>query len=283
MCKYPGPSDTNYRIVVDTIKGFFEFSSTKQLWNIVRRNTSPRTAEEQTIMQAKMLELLVLKADPNLLNYNKKSALHLAVQNQNALAVQILLWEEPCLDIVDSDGKTPLQIAMDQIKRNPSKKELVEIYETLRQAGASMNTGKKSRHPLKQGEIALTSSYYIEGLRLNSNGARARISHSQKQSKLPLDCENACKIFKLDINSFCPSQKFPLRRFYQRETIFDALYTEKSRDLIPPKPPLPEFNSNPNELLRQIQEVPSSCDFTWYHLPANNVGSLCSKKTKVFC
>jgi len=56
MCKYIGPFDANYRTVVDTIKGFLEFSPTRQLWKVIGAEDAQRLE--------KLQELLELRADP---------------------------------------------------------------------------------------------------------------------------------------------------------------------------------------------------------------------------
>jgi hypothetical protein len=269
MSKYTSALDPNYRTVVDTIKGFVEFSSTRQLWNMIRREAPLNTEKEQIeSMQNKMITLLELKADPNLLNHDQKSALHLAVQNHNEWAVQMLLWEGANINLLDGDGKTALQIAQDMMFRDLSNTQSKDIYEILRQAGTSMNVREELRHTLKHGEVQPVSlSYYIEGVRLDPNGARARSSAAQGPLKLSPDCQEACMNFKLVINSFCPSQEFPLRRLYQTETILDALYSEKSRDIIPPKP-FPEFKSLPARWLKQ--RVRGTSELRFYLVPPSS-------------
>jgi hypothetical protein len=157
--------------------------------------------------------------------------------------------------------------------------EVVQGQNTTCMSQASPDPPEQQQYVV-EGELErVDRGYYIEGVRLDENGARARCSVKQGPSQLPPDCKEACDNFKLIINSFCPSQEFPIRRLYHTETVFDALYADESKDIFPPKR-LPKFKSNPTQLLKQIEEVPSSA-FTWYHLPANNVYYLHSKKIRL--
>ena len=165
MSKYTGPFDANYKTVVDTIKGFIEFSSTRQLWNMVRRTDAPSTEEGESEQRERLSELLARGAHPNLWNYNGKFALHLAVQSQNDLAVPMLVWEGAELNLPDGDGETALQIAVAERMKDPRNVKSEEIYQILRQTGAIMNAREGVHQPPKQEDLEpLTSSYYIRGI-----------------------------------------------------------------------------------------------------------------------
>jgi hypothetical protein len=270
MSKYTGPFDANYKTVVDTIKGFIEFSSTRQLWNMVRRTDAPSTEEGESEQRERLSELLARGADPNLWNYNGKSALHLAVQSQNDLAVPMLVWEGAELNLPDGDGETALQIAVAERMKDPRNVKSEEIYQILRQTGAIMNAREGVHQPPKQEDLEpLTSSYYIEGKRLDPRGAPARRNFRPGPSEFSPDCKEACRNFDLIINSFCPSQTFPLRGYHHTETVFVALYADESKDIFPP--PLPQVQV-PYSPISELDKADrrGTRELQFYMVPSSN-------------
>lgn len=269
MCKYTGPSDTKYRIVVDTIKGFIDFRYTRELWNLIKRQSSSSTGKEpesaERESEKKMKRLLELGADPNLRNYYLKSALHQAVQNHKTLAIPTLVSEGADIDLPDGDGKTALQIAINQ--------KAWDVCDILLQAGADESVTKQQGTSSERTDESIpvnpSNGHYIEGRRHDSNG----VSVQYRQSvPLTQNCREASNNFPLTITSFCPRPEFPARRFVQEETVYKALYDVTARDVIPPGP-LRDFKSNPFAHLDPITVTDKKVAraFTWYHLPANNV------------
>jgi hypothetical protein len=275
MCKYAGPLDPNYRTVVDTIKGFMQFSPTHELWKIVGATDAPSTDKEKEQVQT-LEKLLAHGADPNLRNYSRKSALHLAIQNRKKLAISMLVGEGAAdLNLLDGDKNTALQIARNMMIKDKSSPEALkkssDICRILLQSGATENQ-KPQQGTFSEGTNPL-DPYYIQGSRHDSNGATAHGHYGQSMVPLDQDCKEACNNFNLTITSFCPSQEFPTRRFLHKEpTIYTALYEDTTKDVIPPGA-LPHFesidsikSSDRDPVMEEVTRV-----FTWYHLPANNV------------
>lgn len=239
MCRYTGSSDRNYKTVVDTIKGFIEFSSTRQLWNLIRKESSSITEEESRKRMKELLESPDLKADPNLWNYDEKSALHQAVKNHKVWAIPMLVSEGADVNKRDGDGRTAFQIAVDMRIRNESKsEEFEEICGILLQAGANerRQQGTSDQDGLhKLISDRLSKGYYVNSTGYGSNRVPVPRTAEQPLARLSPDREAVCRNFDLTITSFCPCEEDPKLRFIQVKTVFDALYTKTS--VIPPKLP----------------------------------------------
>jgi hypothetical protein len=272
MCKYAGPLDPNYRTVLDTIKGFMQFSPTQELWKIIGASDALSPDKEKEQVQT-LEKLLARGADPNLRNYSQKSALHLAVQNRKKLAVSVLVGEGAAdLSLPDGDKNTALQIAKSMLKDKNNREALedsMDIFLILLQSGATEN----EKPPEETEDIIPLVGNYIEGSRHASKGATPHCHYGQSTLLLDQDCEEACNKFNLAITSFCPSEDNPTRRFIHKEhTVYTALYGNTTEATVPPGD-LPPFN--PNKFISGLDldpvVEPITPAFTWYHLPANNV------------
>jgi hypothetical protein len=260
MCKYAGPTDDKYRAVRDAIKGFILFSPTRQLWQQIRLG-----AGEYVEM------LLRAGADPNLPNASQQSALHQAVQFDNKGVIPVLLRHGANLNLIDGNGNSALEMAAIAGKLN--------IYRMLRQFNARVNSRVRFPDNLQHPERESAAfAGYVPGKRLD---ARTRVGRSEASTTVQLspECEAACRESEMIITSFCPNEIFPLRRYRQKETVYDALYTNISEDIIPPRS-LPEFESIESLWYDRKSEENLKADFTWYHLPANNVSRVSCRHWK---
>jgi hypothetical protein len=154
-----------------------------------------------------------------------------------------------------------------------------EYVEMLRQFNARVNSRVRFPDNLQHPERESAAfAGYVPGKRLD---ARTRVGRSEASTTVQLspECEAACRESEMIITSFCPNEIFPLRRYRQKETVYDALYTNISEDIIPPRS-LPEFESIESLWYDRKSEENLKADFTWYHLPANNVSRVSCRHWK---
>ena len=299
ICKFAGPTDANYRAIVDTIKGLVTYAPTRQLWKAIALGAGGSIGV-----------ILAAGADPNLPNAHGKSALHQAVETANKSVIMPLLAQGADVNLLDRDGKSALHIAVAKANEEPVETANKSVIMPLLAQGADVNLldrdGKSAQHIavakanedivlllLKGGanvdiqdknhtsardaaqniqslnvKTLLQGTEYIEGPRLDRESSFT-ISVKQAPTTLDPDQQAACEAFTATITSFCPSPTFPLRRYPLRTSVYEALYSPTSKDIIPARD-LPVFTPFTSFNAPVVSEQPELA-FTWYHLPANNV------------
>jgi len=237
MSKLLSKNDRSYRVVVDVIKGFFEFAPTRQLWKAVGMGK---------IRGIQMM--LDLGADPNIQDIEGESSLHKAVRCQgNAVrTIETLLSRGADVDLKNIERKTALSIAECESRD--------DIARFLRRNGATREFWDMKKigneHPLDK--------IYMDGPSHSSN-----IERRWDLEVLDSFCEDACRKSTLSITHFSQCDSGTLDRYRLKTSVFDALYDkDSSKEII-------------GNALTRYQEVNNmgtkSASFTWYHLPANNV------------
>jgi hypothetical protein len=258
ICKFAEPTDANYRAVVDTIKGLVTYAPTRQLWKAIALGAGGSIGL-----------ILAAGADPNLPNTHGKSALHQAVETANKSVIMPLLAQGADVNLLDRDGKSALHIAV--AKANE------DIVLLLLKGGANVDIQDKNHTSARDAaqniqslnvKTLLQGTEYIEGPRLDRESSFT-ISVKQAPTTLDPDQQAACEAFTATITSFCPSPTFPLRRYPLRTSVYEALYSPSSKDIIPARD-LPVFTPFTSLNVPVVSEQPELA-FTWYHLPANNV------------
>jgi hypothetical protein len=139
------------------------------------------------------------------------------------------VWEGANINRLDGDGKTGFQIAWEQMLGEPSNIESQEMYQMLRQAGASLNTMEESQHPLELGELEpvaplITLKVYASiqmELELDTMSGRDRLS-------FPKTAKKRVK-FQTDHQFLLSKSRVPLWGFSNGNSLRCPLYRKVTR------------------------------------------------------
>jgi hypothetical protein len=253
ICKFKGPDDPRYAMVVDVISGFLKFAVTRELW---------RTISDRNVGAAR--KTIELGADVNALDYEGQNALHQVVRFKDVQVRMIELLLSNGADINARNGSNETALLIAEMR----KKE--EISRLLQKQGAQLMPAdmrrinhRKASVFKKAGDKPPLDRIYMDQPDLSLVQER-KLEHSSALDYSDSDCLYATRKSTMSITHFVKSENGRSEHFRLKTNIFDALYAVGLSD---------DILEHALDKYQEEHEIEKKEKlFTWYHIPANNVG-----------